>query len=317
MFIVDAHEDIAYHMSEFKRDFVSPDTPCQLTLPWLRDGGVRLAFNTVFIHPKHKPLYSRREGVKQLDIYDSIYSSHPETVMRVGDLADLNTLIDSEKIGLFTLMEGADPLESPRELDYFHERGVRAVSLSWNDQNKYASGHNTDDALSSDGKELLHVMNELKILLDLSHLNETGFWEAIEMTDFTPIATHSNARGLREHPRNLRDSQIKAIAERGGVVGVVFYGPFLRSGAHATIADIVSHIDYIASLVGEDHVGIGTDLDGAAPEAFPSEIKTIANVPKIAELLFDYGCSEDSVGKIMGGNFLRVIREHLAKSDKG
>ena len=127
-------------------------------------------------------------------------------------------------------MEGADPILNPEHLVEYHRRGVRALGLSWNNRNIYASGPESKEGLSDQGKELLGQMNTLGTTLDLSHLNERCFWESVELTELIPIATHSNSRALVDHPRNLRDEQLRAISERGGVIGVVFYGKFLRKG---------------------------------------------------------------------------------------
>jgi membrane dipeptidase len=155
-------------------------------------------------------------------------------------------------------------------------------------------------------------MNDLRITLDLSHLNERCFWEAIELTNLVPIASHSNARSLTDHPRNLRDDQLRAISERGGVIGIVFYNDFLRTGSeNPTLEDIFAHADYIINLCGEDHVGIGSDLDGADINDFPEDIRTVADLPKIGRFFLEKGYSEERVRKIMGGNFLTVLRENL------
>ncbi len=150
-------------------------------------------------------------------------------------------------------------------------------------------------------------------MLDLSHLNERCFWEALELCRTVPIASHSNARGITDHPRNLSDDQIKVIAERGGVMGLVLYNKFLRTrggNETPTLEDVFTHADYIINLVGEDHLGIGSDLDGASIKDFPSGIRTVSDLPKIANFFLKKGYSEERVRKIMGGNFLRVLREN-------
>lgn len=311
LFIVDAHEDIAYHLIRHKRDFTDPCYPCQITLPWLLRGQIKLVFNTVFTHPEHRERSAYDEAMHQLDVYDSIYERHGEFVTPIKSLSNLSELHRSSTIGFLTMMEGAEPIESPERLDRFYKRGVRVISLSWNNPNIYASGHESNQGVTRLGRLLIEEMNELGLTLDLSHLNENGFWDAIGLTNLIPVATHSNARAIRNHPRNLWNEQLKAIADRGGVVGVVFYGPFLSEGK-ATLEDIFKHIDHMVSIIGDDHVGIGSDLDGGAMEAFPSEIGTVADLPKLAEFLAEKGYGHETIRKIMGGNFLRVLRKNLA-----
>ena len=212
-------------------------------------------------------------------------------------------------------MEGADPVLNPQHLIEYQRKGVRAVGLSWNNRNIYASGPESSEGLSDQGKELLRQMNTLGITLDLSHLNERCFWESVGLTELIPVATHSNSRALVDHPRNLRDEQLRAISERGGVTGVVFYGKFLRQGEGcATLEDIYAHIDHIISVCGEDHVGVGTDMDGAPIKDFPEEMRQISKLPVLSEYLLGKGYPRGVVEKIMGKNFLRVIKTNLEKT---
>ena len=313
-FTIDAHQDIAFHIRHYKRGFENPEVPCMITLPGLKQSGARVVFNTIFIHPKHKPGGSVAEAMAQLDVYDDIYQEHSESVFQIKHRRDIDTLSEGEKIGFFTLMEGADPVSNPEHLLEYQKRGVRAVGLSWNNRNIYASGPESKKGLSSQGKELLRQMNALGITLDLSHLNEKCFWESVELTELIPIATHSNSRALVDHPRNLRDEQLRAISERGGVIGVVFYGKFLRQAEGlATLEDIYAHIDHIISVCGEDHVGVGTDMDGAPIKDFPEEMRHISELPALSEYLLGKGYPAGIVEKIMGMNFLRVIKTNLEK----
>jgi membrane dipeptidase len=312
LFIVDAHEDIAFHLSFFKRDFVNPTIPCMITLPWLKQGNIRLVFNTIFVHPEFKPKRTRRVALKQFEIYEKLFDEHNDSIMQIKDAADLLELQNNSKIGFLTLMEGAEPINEPDKLNEFHGKGVRIIGLAWNDRNRYASGTDSRSGLTNEGKELVKRMNDLRITLDLSHLNENGFWEALEICEIIPIATHSNARAITDHPRNLKDDQLRAITQRGGVIGLVLYNDFLRTGSQTpTLEDIFTHADYMVNLCGEDHVGIGSDLDGGRVEAFPNDIRTVADLPKLADFFLEKGYSEKRVRKIMGGNFLRVLKENL------
>jgi membrane dipeptidase len=315
LFIVDAHEDIAFHLSFFKRDFVNPTVPCMITLPWLKQGNIRLLFNTIFVHPQFKPQKTTKVASKQFEIYERLFDQHKDSIMQINDGEDLLELQNSKKIGFVTLMEGAEPIEEPDKLNEFYDRGVRIIGLAWNDRNRYASGTDSKSGLTNEGMELVKRMNDLRITLDLSHLNENSFWEALEICETIPIATHSNARAITDHPRNLKDDQLRAIAERGGVIGLVLYNNFLRKGNRtATLEDVFSHAEYIVDLCGEDHIGIGSDLDGGKINEFPEDIRTVADIPKIADFILKKGYSEERVRKIMGGNFLRVIKENLGQS---
>ncbi len=312
LFIVDAHEDIAFHLNYFERDFVNPEIPCMITLPGLNEAGIRLVFNTIFVHPKHRPGRTVEKAKAQVKVYEEIYEKFGDTVSRILNKNDLEQLLGNKKIGFLTLMEGADPIEKISDLGFYYNKGLRILGPAWNNKNKYASGPETDSGLSKDGKKLIAEMNRLSITLDLSHLNKKCFWEAIELTDMVPIATHSNARALTDHPRNLYDDQLLAVSERGGVTGIVFYNSFLKTGKETpTLEDIFKHADYIINLCGEDHVGIGTDLDGGKIEEFPEEIRQISKLPVVADYFLNKGYTQERVKKIMGGNFLRVLKSNL------
>lgn len=311
-FTVDAHEDIAFHLSHFNRDFVNPEMPCMITLPGIKEAGIRIILNTVFIHPKHKPSKTVENAMIQLDTYDRLYKEHSDDIFQIKNKNDLKNLENGNKTGFLTLMEGADPLRNPGDLYEYYERGIRVLGPTWNNKNIFASGMETNDGLTEKGSSLIKIMNELSVTLDLSHLNERSFWDAIELTELIPIASHSNARTLTDHPRNLDDYQLKAISDRGGVTGIVFYNDFLKTGNKPpTLEDIFKHTDYILDVCGEDHVGIGTDLDGARIKDFPQEVRQISKLPAVAEYFLAKGYTEELVGKIMGKNFLRVIESNL------
>jgi len=313
LFIVDAHEDIAFHLNYFERDFVNPQIPCMITLPGLNEAGIRLVFNTIFVHPKHRPDQTVEKAKAQVQVYEDIYDKYSDKVTRILNNNDLDQLLNNKKIGFLTLMEGADPIEDISDIYYYFDRGLRILGPAWNNKNRFASGHETDSGLSDEGEKLILEMNKLGITLDLSHLNEKCFWEAIEVTNLIPIATHSNARALTDHPRNLYDKQLLAISERGGVIGIVFYNSFLKTGKNTpNLEDIFKHTDHIINLCGEDHVGIGTDLDGGKIEEFPEELRQISSLPVVAEYFLEKGYTEERVKKIMGSNFLRVIKSNLS-----
>jgi membrane dipeptidase len=291
-----------------------------ITLPWLQQGNIKLVFNTIFVPTEFKPHKTVDVAFQQLSIYDRIYEKHKDNIFQIKNANNLVSLEKDSRIGFLTLMEGADPIQKPKELNDFYERGIRVIGLAWNDQNQFASGNNTDSGLTENGKELIKRMDEFEITLDLSHLNERCFWEALEICKTIPIASHSNARSLTDHPRNLKDDQLRAISERGGVIGLVLYKHFLKTAyenstcgeqIQTTLEDIFAHADYIINLCGEDHVGIGSDLDGAGVEDFPKEIRTVADLPRIGDFFLKKGYTEERVRKIMNGNFLRVLRQNL------
>jgi membrane dipeptidase len=175
---------------------------------------------------------------------------------------------------------------------------------------RFPSSPDTGPGLTGAGRELVRACNRLGILVDLSHLNEAGFWDVAALSEAPLVATHSNAHALCPASRNLTDAQLDAIRDSNGVAGVNFAVTFLREDGRLVpdtpIAEIVRHIDYFAERMGIDHVAFGSDFDGAE---IPAELDGVAGLPKLVAALGAAGYSEESVAKITHGNWLRVLRE--------
>jgi membrane dipeptidase len=215
-------------------------------------------------------------------------------------------------------LEGADPLAPDlSDLELWYERGIRSIGLVWSRPNAFAEGvpfafpasADTGRGLTPAGFELVRACNRLGILVDLSHLNEEGFWGVAESSRAPLVASHSNAHALCRSSRNLTDQQLDAIGKSGGVVGINFAVTFLREDGvqlpdQTGLADIVRHIDYVADRIGVDHVAFGSDFDGAV---VPSELDGIAGFPKLVAALADAGYHDDALAKITHANWLRVL----------
>ncbi|HEY8645838.1 MAG TPA: dipeptidase [Gaiellaceae bacterium] len=214
-------------------------------------------------------------------------------------------------------MEGAEPIAADlSDLERWYERGLRSIGLVWSRPNAFAEGvpfrfpssPDTGAGLTDAGRELVRACNRLGILVDLSHLNEAGFWDVQRISDAPLVATHSNAHALCAASRNLTDPQLDAIRDSGGVVGVNFAVTFLRedgvNDAATPIAEIVRHIDYLVKRMGIDHVAFGSDFDGAT---IPDELGGAAGLPKLVSALRDAGYDDDAVAKLTHENWLRVL----------
>ena len=216
-------------------------------------------------------------------------------------------------------LEGAEPLaEDLSDLGTWHARGLRSLGLVWSRPNAFAEGvpfgfpasPDTGPGLTAAGRELVRACNELGVLVDLSHLNETGFWDVAGLSSAPLVATHSNAHALCASSRNLTDAQLDAIGESGGIVGVNFAVSFLREDggqvAATPLAEIVRHVQYIAGRIGIDHVGFGSDFDGALVS---DELGGVAGFPKLIDALRAGGLDDEGVDKVTHGNWLRVLGE--------
>ena len=213
-------------------------------------------------------------------------------------------------------MEGAEALAPDlSDLDDWYARGLRSLGPVWSRPNEFGEGvpfafpssPDTGGGLTRAGKSLVHACNRLGILVDLSHLNEAGFWDVASLALAPLVATHSNAHALCASSRNLADAQLDAIGSSAGVVGINFAPAFLREDgaddAATPIAEIVRHVDYIAERIGVDHVAFGSDFEGAT---MPAELGGAVGLPRLVELL-RARYSEEEVAKITHGNWLRVL----------
>jgi membrane dipeptidase len=197
-------------------------------------------------------------------------------------------------------------------LRMFHAYGVRCVALTWNYRNEIADGvkdGSSSGGLTPFGREVVKEMNRLGMLVDISHISERGFWDTIGLTEAPLIASHSNAIAICDNPRNLTDEQIVAIKKNGGVIGVNFFPIFLNSTYKTTIDDVVKHIEHIVSLIGEDHIGLGSDFDGI--KYMPEGLKGVEDIHNLFERLLALNYSQAFVEKLAGENFIRVIKKVL------
>ena len=214
-------------------------------------------------------------------------------------------------------LEGAEPLAPNLSgLEAWYERGLRSLGLVWSRANAFAEGvpfrfpstGDTGPGLTAAGEELVRRCNELGILVDLSHLNEAGFWEVARLSSAPLVATHSNANALCASSRNLTDAQLDAVGESGGVVGINFAVSFLREDGHndadTPLSEIVRHANYIAERIGVDNVAFGSDFDGAV---MPGELDGIAAFPKLVAEFRAAGWDDDAVAKLTHRNWQRVL----------
>jgi membrane dipeptidase len=214
-------------------------------------------------------------------------------------------------------MEGAEPIAADlSNLEEWYGRGLRSIGLVWSRANDFAEGvpfrypssPDTGPGLSEAGRALVRACNQLGILVDLSHLNEAGFWDVAGLSQAPLVATHSNAHALCAASRNLTDAQLDAIRDSNGVVGVNFAVMFLREDGlvdpDTPITEIVRHLDYFVRRMGIDHVAFGSDFDGAE---IPADLGGAAGLPKLVDALRAAGYDDEALAKITHGNWLRVL----------
>lgn len=218
---------------------------------------------------------------------------------------------------ILTVEEGGVLNGDLHRLEHLYAKGIRLITLTWNYENCIGYPNSPDPSkmkklLKPFGLEVIHRMNELGMMIDVSHLSDGGFWDCIQYSQAPVVASHSNARALNNHPRNLSDDMLKALAEKGGIAGLNFYPAFLhKSNQEATVQDIARHAAYMIQTAGEDLPAIGTDFDGFdAPDitGYPSSVQ---EMELVYECMKRYGISERQLDKIWSGNAQRILREIL------
>jgi len=326
------------------RSFFTRSEQGHVDLPRAREGGFGGGFFAVFVPPEsameeppdsapdttsgdsevHRPLSSDPAYVQRtaLAVTASLFRLEEESdgqlqVVRTVD--ELSDCLRQDVLAAVLHFEGAEPIDPGLDALYvFHEAGLRSLGIVWSRPNAFGSGvpfkfpHSPDvgPGLTEAGKKLVRACNRLGIMVDLSHLNEQGFWDVARLSDAPLVATHSCVHAICPSPRNLTDKQLDAIGESDGIVGINFYVGFLREdGKHDTdtpLTEIARHIDYIAQRIGIDHVAFGSDFDGAT---IPDELGDVTGMPKLVEALRERGYDDAALRKIAHENWLRVLRQ--------
>jgi membrane dipeptidase len=357
--IVDAHLDLAYNVQSNKRDLARSVHATRLieadserlqhtgesTVGWpeLVRGRVGIVFGTLFVSPaSHKvsptdlvyadPKEAHALAMWQLDWYRRMADEKPNVALVTTQSALRDVLGDwglgdkphapgtRHRVGIVPLMEGAEPILEPKELERWYEKGVRIVGPAW-DTTRYAGGTWQKGRLPKLGRELFEVMARFDVALDVAHMSHETLFEAVDVFEGKHmIASHCNPARFVPHvnERHLPDPVIERIAARGGVIGVVLYNRFLKkdwsSGKDAvTLDDVIRMIDHICQLTGSAaHVGIGSDYDGGLGRLeIPRELDSVRDHYKIGEELLRRGYREDDVAGIMYGNWLAFLKRLL------
>jgi len=313
---------------------------CMLGLSeWLR-GNVAVIFATLTVIPRSRaqvgePSYevieaAYQQAIAQLNIYHQWASTHPQISMithqhhldralRSWDTPE-SPSSDQRQIGLVLLIENADLIRTVDEVGFWHEQGVRVIGPAW-DTNRYTASTNDSGPLTELGRQLLTEMQRFGMILDLSHMADEACLESLERYGGPVIATHANPRRLVPIQRLLSDQVMAGVIARDGVIGIMPLNWALvpewrqKTKANIHVDAVVDAIDIVCQLAGDArHVGIGSDFDGGqGAETAPAEIDTVADLPVIAEALHERGYPNEAIEDIMGGNWKRVLSEHLPR----
>lgn len=353
--LVDIHNDVIYETILPGKDIGQRLKTGHTDLPRLKEGGVDVQVFAVWSDDKK---YGQGKAFKQanaqIDALEKMLNKYPEQIALAKNSRQIDSIQRTGKIVALIGVEGGNMIENSIEnLESLYKRGALYLTLTWNYNLPWATAAAIESkttnikgkGLTDHGKNIIRKMNQLGMLVDLSHAGEQTFYDVLKTTSKPVLVSHSNAYALTPHYRNLKDAQLVALKKNGGVVGVNFYSGFLDSGYHARVkklykqhfgnkgdyklsvtrqyeslpanlksqanvpmSKVLEHIDYLVKMVGIDHVAIGSDFDGI--ESPPQGLEDVSKFPNLTKALLEKGYSEQDISKIMGLNFLRLLREN-------
>ena len=345
--VIDTHNDMPSKMID---DGYNPDirhrpgfekTQGETDLPRLVESGITAVFLSAYVDPEKWTFKTPDQSWRQVQVYlDSIHAfarRHPDKLTFATTAAEVRAAKANGKVAILIGVEGGHAIENSFEnLRELARRGVRYMTLTWNNGNEWAGAaaglNNTrSGGLTARGREMIREMNRLGILVDISHVSDSTFYDAVAASTLPVIASHSSARALNGHRRNMTDAMLRAVAKNGGVVNVNFYSAFidpvflqksdsiertvqgqanidaaLRALPRPSLSILLDHFEHLIKVAGVDHVGIGSDFDGVSG-ALPQGMDDVTRLPLIAQGLLDRGYTEADVRKVLGGNMLRVM----------
>ncbi|WP_199117421.1 dipeptidase [Pedobacter sp. ASV28] len=357
--MVDTHGDILYNQIKSGIDIGQLQSTGNFDLVRAKQGGLDVQVFSIWCDEKGGYDLANR----QIDSLYSLIKRYPNRIALVNNAQDLQEAVKENKLAAMIGVEGGHMIENNLEkLEQLAKRGMIYLTLTWNNSTNWASSAAEESnqkvlsekaGLTDFGKAVVRKLNTLGVMVDLSHVGERTFYDAIQTSTKPILVSHSCAYALNPVPRNLKDDQIKAVGKNGGVISLNFYSGFLDStynrkhrqflekhteefkqlsekygrslavdtliALHPKEANeirpsielLVDHIDHIVKLIGVDHVGIGADFDGA--ESFPQGIDSVADFPKVTAALLKRGYKEADVKKILGGNFVRLLKANKGK----
>ena len=289
-------------------------------IPRLRKGGVGAIFFSVYVSSTYvEGNHSANRALQMIDtVKHDIIDRYPDVFMPAFTAADIERAHKQGKIAALMGLEGGHAIEdSPRLLRDYYRLGVRYMTLTHTNTNTWADssgdmhkpGVQHHNGLTPFGKDIVHEMNRLGMMVDISHVADKTFYDALETSTAPLIASHSASRAITDVPRNMTDDMIRALAKKGGVIQVNFYCNFVsreHPPKQATLADVVAHIDHIKEVAGIDAIGLGTDFDGI--DCAPEGLDDVSKFPNLTRALLERGYSSNDIKKIYGGNTLRLMR---------
>ncbi|AEE92163.1 Membrane dipeptidase [Tepidanaerobacter acetatoxydans Re1] len=325
--LVDAHIDLLFDV-EKKRRKGERQIIENYYMPEFKEGGANIIVSSIYITEDYLPELGLRKALDQISAFYSDLDESKDKIKFIKSYSDVKEAMEKGIIGILLSFEGVDPLMNDIGLlRLFYELGVRGVGITWSRRNFAGDGcsfskvKDKKNGLSQFGEKVVEEAERLGMMLDVSHLNEAGFWDVIKIASKPVIASHSNCRALYGIMRNLSDEQIKAIAATGGVIGINGVSSIVAE-KYADVKALADHVDHLKAVAGIEHIGLGFDFcdkifgnktdskDKKEGEDY-DVIDSYPNIHKLTEELISRGYSDNEIRLIYGENFLRVYKTIL------
>lgn len=281
-------------------------------IPRFFEGGVDAQMFVIWVDPGSYLNIAYQKALQFAEAFNNQVSLNTNSLAQVRNAEEIFQINAQTKLAGVLVVEGGHAIEHDlNKLKELYRLGMRYLTITWNNSTDWAisaqDSRSATHGLSEFGKQVIRTLDSLGVIIDVSHVGIKTIQDIIATTQNPIIASHSGVRALHDHFRNLYDDQIRAIANTGGVIGVIFYPAFLAAGGRVNINTVIKHIDYIVNLVGIDHVALGSDFDGIG--STPVGLEDVSKLPDLTMALLKHGYSNTEVKKILGENFLRVFRE--------
>jgi membrane dipeptidase len=352
---IDSHIDTVQRILVMDEDLGKRWDVGHVDIPRLHAGGTHAPFFALWVPVYFPGAEAVRRTLDLRDAMQTLFDAHRDRIEMATTAADIERIVKARKIAAFLTVEGGHTIaDDLRVLRMYYQLGIRSMTLTHSRNNSWADS-STDkpvhNGLTDFGKEVVREMNRLGMVVDVSHVADKTFYDALEVTTKPVMLTHSSMRAISDVPRNVTDEMLWALAKNGGVVGITFGEGFVnpkdvealraaieiettapvmagrtlddyaaqdvrklfgkRVKVAATVEDVADHIDHAVKVAGIDHVGIGSDFDGVSGP--PNGLDDVSKMPALIEVLLKRGYSDRNLKKILGGNTLRVIREVTGK----
>jgi membrane dipeptidase len=348
---IDGHIDTIQRVLVMGEDLGKRHDVGHVDIPRLREGGMHAPFFAFWVPVFFRGAEAVRRTLDLRDAMQSVLDAHKDQIELAMTAADIERIVKAHKIAALLTIEGGHTIDDDlRLLRMYYQLGIRSMTLTHARNNNWADSANDSPAhngLTDFGKEVVREMNRLGMLVDLAHVSDKTFYDALSVTSRPVIVSHSSMRAISNVSRNVTDDMLHALAKNGGVIGICFGMGFInpkdadalqqatqaeaeappltgkeldkyaadnaeklfgaRAKVVATVEDVADHVDHAVKIAGIDHVGIGSDFDGIAATA--NGLEDVSKMPALIAVLLKRGYSERDVKKILGENFLRVIRE--------